>query len=125
MESINNVMEDTDIEIRRLENGEKITFNRKKKDIRNKFFQQECKDKLPQGLYSPIQYLKAIGHSMDRWVDNIETREITETDVGNRTEDIGDYVEAIERVPIDENIPGELKCVICWQRSEATALYLP
>ena len=83
-------------------------------------------------MYSPIQYLKAIGHSMDRWVDNIETREFTDdviddttestTNVGDGTE-IGDDVEA--REPIDENIPDELKCVICWQRREATVLYLP
>lgn len=60
---LNNIIADTDIDVERLRNGIEISRPIRKKSIQNGKLRRECKQKLEDGQYTPLQYLFALEDS--------------------------------------------------------------
>ena len=75
LESLNEVIKDTDNDIERLHMGREISIPRKKKHIYNDERRSVCKQKLYCGDYIPMEFLDAISHT----IGNIKSQEMTIT----------------------------------------------
>ena len=64
LSSLENIMTDNDLEIRRLDNGLTITRTPKPKVLLNNQRRTEYKTKYLNGMYTPIQYLKCISSTI-------------------------------------------------------------
>ena len=65
IQSMNDIITDTDLDIERLRGGIDITRPRKKKDRDNDLLRRECKNKLEGGEFTPLQYLYALTHNIE------------------------------------------------------------
>ena len=70
LESISHIIEDTDNHFGRLREGREINRPRKKKDLKHDEDRIKSKHKLKDGVYYPLEFLKAISHTIGNVVSN-------------------------------------------------------
>ena len=98
MKTLNEIIQDTDNEIGRLRQGREISRPRKKKHIKNDEHRSLFKQRLTDGLYSPWEFLQAIGNT----IGNFKT-----------TEELisSDFEQSKEEHQINNST--ENKCAVC------------
>ena len=112
MATLNQIIQDTDNDIGRLQQALEISRPRKKKDVQNFERRSIIKQKLRDGEYNPWEYLKAISHTIGRMNTNFKVlpsdfEESDEEDISTPT-------------PREEN-----KRVVCLESRNATWIFLP
>ena len=110
MATLNQVIQDTDNDIGRLQLGLEISRPRKKKNVQNFERRRIIRQKLSDGEYNPWEYLKAISHTIGRINTN-----------ANGLSDDSEYSDdEVTSTPGEEN-----KCVVCLESRNATCIFLP
>ena len=71
METLNDIIQDTDNDIGRLQMGIEISRLRKRGNINNSEHRSICKQKLSCGEYNPMEFIKAISHMLETKIRNI------------------------------------------------------
>ncbi len=79
---LNNLTRDTELELLRLDGGLQITRPRKLKSVKCQQRREECKAKLADGSYTPLQYLRAIAHTMDSSISLLQSNSDDRLDLG-------------------------------------------
>ncbi len=141
---LNTVIKDTELEVRRIDEGLQLTRARKK------IFQTTAarrvlnKQKLASGAYSPLHYLDAMAHTLDSsvaWLErggtnddrldlevNIseEVEEEQQQDNESEMEDDqgGNNQQPLQQQQADQQPPAR-QCIICLGERSRTVLYLP
>ena len=110
MATLNQIIQDTDNDIGRLQQALEISRPRKKKDVQNFERRSIIKQKLRDGEYNPWEYLKAISHTIGRIKTNVnilpsDSEESDEEDISTPTHR-------------EEN-----KCVVCLESRNATWIF--
>ena len=110
MEALNDIIQDTDNDIGRFRMGREISRPRKKRDINNSERRHICKQKLSCGEYNPMEFIKAISHT----IGNINLQD---------TNYSSDYESSDE-----ENVEATREmntCVVCLEPRTATWIFMP
>ena len=116
LETLNEIIPDTDNELARLKSGLPITRPRKKKSLVNEEYRRKCNEKLLEGLFSPLEFLKAISSTVG------SLAEIGTFDGSFDEEDEDDSIQT--DASITESINANL-CVVCLTTRETTWLFMP
>ena len=111
IQTMNDIISDTDIDIERMRSGIEITRPRKKKDRDNDMQRRECKNKLEGGEFTPLQYLFALTHTIEPIT--IETSDMSSSDSNEDNSDV-----------ILESDQRHL-CCVCLEVRETTMLIYP
>ena len=64
MDTLNEIIIDTDNELARIKEGLQITRKRKQINIDNEERRSKCKEKLVNGSYTPFEYIRAISNTV-------------------------------------------------------------
>ena len=110
MATLNQIIQDTDSDIGRLQLGLEISKPRKKKNVQNFERRRIIRQKLSDGVYNPWEYLKAISHTIGRINTNANV-------ISSDSEDSDDEVTSTHG---EEN-----KCVVCLESRNDTSIFLP
>ncbi len=119
LKHLNGIISDYNNDLARLENGLQIRKKGKAKFQRNMLKRQLCKERLSAGLYSPIEYIRAIQHSFD---SDLISSHVSESDEESEDEATPPAVGAGANVgaPGGNNI-----CIVCLAPREGTFLFRP
>ena len=109
LETLNEIIIDMDNELARLKDGLPITRARKKKCLINDEHRSKCKEKLIEGSYSPLEYIREISHTVGS---------LTEISIFDENSD-EDEDEDGEITHTAENSNSNL-CVVCLRVRETT-----
>ena len=99
LSSLENIMTDNDLEIRRLDNGLTITRTPKAKILLNNKLRTEYKTRYLNGTYTPIQYLKCISSTV-----GIENKRAISTPEGESQAEIDSS---------SDEFGSDSKCYVC------------
>ena len=110
MKTLNEIIQDTDNEIGRLRQGREISRPRKKKHIKNDEHRFLFKQRLTDGLYSPWEFLQAIGNT----IGNFKTTEELISSDSEQSEEEHQI-----------NNSTENKCAVCLLTRTTTCVFIP
>ena len=105
---LNDIITDTDLDVERLRNGIEISRPRKKKNIANDMLRRQCKRKLEEGVYTPEQYLFALGSTVEL---DTSSQQVDDTSSGSDED--------------NEQVNNQLLCCVCLQVRASTILFYP
>ena len=108
---LNEIIQDTDNDIRRLYQGREISRQRCKTDIKNEEQRIVFKQKLSDGQINPWEFLQSMSHT----VGNIKTIPPSSESECSEGEDEDD----------DQNINTEPICVVCLSQRSNTWVFIP
>ena len=106
---LNNIIADTDIDLELLRNGIEISRPTRKKSIQNAKLRRECKQKLEDGEYTPLQYLFALEDSNE-----------PDINLPQQSEEILSETEESDDEETDQAV-----CCVCLQPRVSTILFYP
>ena len=109
-ENANEIIQDTDNEIGRLRQGREISRPRKKKHMKDGQNRIIFKRKLTDGLYSPWEFLQAMGNT----VGSLKTTEVLTESDSEQSE---------EEHQLNEDT--ESKCAVCLLARTTTCVFTP
>ena len=116
LETLNEIIIDMDNELARLKDGLPITRARKKKCLINDEHRSKCKEKLIEGSYSPLEYIREISHTVGS---------LTEISIFDENSDEDEDEDGeITHTDTAENSNSNL-CVVCLRVRETTWIFMP
>ncbi len=132
---INNLIADTDQEVRRLDEGLALQRKHKKCYQANQAKRELCKAKLVSGHYTPLEYVRAISHTFDSSLRTLERGPGDDRlDLGTNDEEEpaqdapapqeGQVHQEVNQAQGDQ-VPRSTVCVICHGPRDNPVLYLP
>ena len=83
-------------------------------------YREKCKERLQSGAYTPLQFVKAICHSLDTLAQNILGR-VEALEEGE--EEVGAQAPAAH--PVQGVPPHALRCIICFGNRGKTMSFVP
>ena len=113
---MNDIILDTENELTRLHRGLTITRVLKKTSISTQQHRNKCKERLVDGIYTPIDYVQAVSHTVGSFSNaNLEHYSSDEEDEMTDTgEQVMDTQKSICRPYIDATVtPLYLTFIIC------------
>ena len=111
LDTLNEIIIDTDNELARIKEGLQITRKRKKINIDNEERRSKCKEKLIGGSYTPLEYIRAISHTVGS-LTNINT------DPYSSDDDLIEWTQS-------SSSENRNLCAVCLRLRETTCVFMP
>ena len=99
---LHDIIADTDNEMTRLQQGREITRPRKNKDVANDERRALCKEKLKNGVYTPLQFLAAISFIVGNVKEDADnSSEISDGGGSDSGDEVATGLDSVNRLTVD------------------------